>query len=128
MVYRINPTFPNYEAAKNFYKLQPDLMVILLSEVPGSYDKITIGDNVVHYSGFGRKSKLGHPSGNQQFESQAPFFRKVSTQKYFPIFKVYKDKSVEYIGSYRYNSYEKKMTFEGFIYYDIQLKRIGRTL
>ena len=128
MVYRINPTFPTYEAAKNFYKLQPELMVILISELPGSYDKVKIGYNLVYYSGFGRKTKLGHPSGNQQYESQVPFFKKVSIQRYFPVFNVMENKSVDYIGSYMYCGYKKKLTREGFSYYEIGLKRIGRTL
>ena len=128
MSYRLNPTFANYETAKIFYNLPPINDVLRISRVYGSYDRVTNGGNVVYYSGFGRKSRLGHPSGNQQFETQVPFLKNVHILRSYPIFQQFKDKTVEYLGSYKFLGITKKMTFEGFVYFEIKLMRVGRTL
>jgi hypothetical protein len=126
MSYRLNPSFKTYEEAKIFYKVQPINDVLRVSQVPGSYDRVTNGGNVVYYSGFGRKSKLGHPSGNQQYETQLPFLKNVHVLRSYPIFQQFKDKTVEYLGFYKFLGITKKMTFEGFVYFEIKLMRVGK--
>jgi hypothetical protein len=89
---------------------------------PNSLERFEQGGNVLKILGKGRMKTPGHPAGNQQYSSQAPFVRAASLQKLFPVY--YRMKSVlAYMGEYSLQSMTKKESFEGFTYFLFTLHR-----
>lgn len=89
---------------------------------PNSLERFEQGGNVLKILGKGRMKTPGHPAGNQQYSSQAPFVRAASLQKVFPVY--YRMKSVlAYMGEYALDSMTKKESFEGFTYFLFTLHR-----
>ena len=83
-----------------------------------SYEYFTQNGRILYSVGQGYKRTSGHPSGHQYFLKQILLNSKYQSD--YPVFRIFSD-AVEYMGNYRLLSYKKKMSFEGFMYYEYKL-------
>jgi hypothetical protein len=66
----------------------------------------------------------GHPAGNQIFAKQLPFLGLTKKQTQFPIFYIELNGDVVYMGCYSLLDYKKKVSFEGFSYFEYKMARV----
>jgi hypothetical protein len=96
-------------------------MYVVIEHHPESLECVQNNGNTIKMLGTGRMKTPGHPAGNQQYSSQAPFLRAAS-KGLFPVYwRV--DSLVTYMGEYTVDSFQKKQSFEGFTYFVFTLFR-----
>ena len=84
-------------------------------------------NRIILFPGFGLMKTPGHPSANQSLERQGEFLEKYKKQGYLPIF--YTNPlggGVLYLGDYKLKGLLKKVSFEGFQYYEYTFYRITK--
>jgi hypothetical protein len=90
---------------------------------PKSLNKFLRRGHVLKMIGNGSTRSPGHPSGNQQRESQESLFRQSYTAPFlYTVYHTKKGKN-EYMGKYVLSNHTKKVSFEGFIYYEFTFFR-----
>ena len=92
----------------------------------GSYEYFERNDSILVCIGQGPKSSPGHPSGNQYDSNQLLLHGPSSLQHLYPVFRIFSD-SVEYVGNYRLLNWRKRVSFEGFAYYEYKFTRVTYT-
>jgi hypothetical protein len=97
---------------------------VLVQEGRTSYSKVRNFGACVVWPGVGRKSLAGRPRGNQTYEAQIPLLVHYNRFRRIPIHYKRIDGSIEYLGEYGIRSMEKKVSFEGFQYYEYVFLRI----
>lgn len=100
-------------------------MYIVIEYHPESLEGFENQGNILKMLGTGRMKTPGHPAGNQQYSSQAPFLRAASVQRVFPVYSRV-DSVDTYMGKYSIDSFRKKQSFEGFTYFVFTLHRKSR--
>ena len=97
-----------------------EILSLKITDDLNSYNKILNNGNVIWYVGVGIKSATGSPIGNQNEESQLPFF---SSKTYGSVFPILRERRgmVEVMGNYRIVDIVKKISFSGFAYYHIKM-------
>ena len=111
--------FNTFDQALETLSIPNGQWCITIGHSKDSYESFSHAGNVLHCIGQGRKRSPGHPSGHQSLEAQMLL---KSPQHLYPTFRIYSN-YVEYMGTYRLISYSKKMSFQGFMYYEYKLFR-----
>lgn len=87
-----------------------------------SYHVVSRDGRVIKFVGLGLQTKPGHPSSNQQWARQEPFFVSWKRGLFIPIL-MQNRYGVKFMGNYKVRDVVKKMGFEGFTYFHIILHR-----
>lgn len=111
--------FKTFDQALETLSIPNGQWCITIGHSKDSYESFSHGGNVLLCIGQGLKRSPGHPSGHQSLETQMLL---KSSQHLYPTFRIYSN-YVEYMGTYRLISYSKKMSFQGFMYYEYKLFR-----
>jgi hypothetical protein len=106
--------------------IDPGLTCYVVEESPGSLERFANGDNVFYKLGDGKMLRPGHPSGNQMYNRMLSIIKKTIEQHLFPVFVKRMDGSYIYKGKYMYDSFRKKISYEGFAYFEIRMLRRER--
>ena len=112
-------TFENAIYCLNFPR---NTCCIYIVQCKRSYEYFERNDSVLVCIGQGPKSSPGHPSGNQYDSNQLLLHGPPSLQGLYPVFRIFSD-SVEYVGNYRLIGWRKRISFEGFAYYEYKFTR-----
>ena len=99
-------------------------MRITIKQHRDSLERVEQGGQFVYIIGVGKMKSPGHPSGNQIFQKQQEFVSFASTPPY--LISVYHENykcHVTYLGGYMFDSMRKRVSFEGFHYYEFKLIR-----
>jgi hypothetical protein len=107
----------NIEKGANFY---------VIEEVDGSLERFESGDMIFYKLGEGKMLRPGHPSGNQMYNRLVPTIKKFIEQPFVPVFVKRADGTYIYKGKYVYDRFRKKISFEGFTYFEIRMLRRER--
>lgn len=107
---------------------QDGISSLKITDHAGSYDRITLGGKFVYYVGKGIKSSPGHPGANQLETKQRMFYRSFTLQNEVPILHKSKRGGVELLGYYKVKDVRKRVSDEGFSYFEVKLARIGPPL
>jgi len=102
-------------------------MEFTIIECPNSYEKILRGGNVIRVIGRGRQLSPGHPAGNQQRENQLPILNFLTKNTNIPFSHCLQNGHIQYLGQYRFNNMNKKITQEGFQYFEFEFYRNSYT-
>lgn len=102
------------------------LSSLKITDHVGSYDRITMNGKFVYYVGRGVKPSPGHPGANQLFHKQKLFYRSMELQNEFPILHKLKKGGVELLGRYTTKDVRKRVSDEGFSYFEVKLARVSR--
>ena len=113
--------FMTFEEAKNAHNIDDNTMCIKVVEHKRSLERFDQDGRVLRIMGPGRLLSPGHPSGNHMYHNLNPFFKKASSQMFFPVFVKHTNGKVTYKGTYSYNSVKKTICEEGFTYFEIKL-------
>ena len=113
--------FKTFDQALETLSIPNGQWCIAIGHSKDSYESFSHAGNVLHCIGQGRKRSPGHPSGHQSLEAQV-LLKRTKYQHLYPTFRIYSN-YVEYMGAYRLISYSKKMSFQGFMYYEYKLFR-----
>jgi len=105
----------------NLYKHE-EIGKIEIVEHPKSLERFTQHGNILYKVGVGKFLNPGHPAGNQQLHSQMPFFKSAAKHN-FQVYKRATDGESQYMGEYLLDDYKKKMSFEGFSYFQFKMRR-----
>lgn len=97
-----------------------------ITDHTGSYDRITLNGKFVYYVGRGIKPSPGHPGANQFVHKQRLFYRSMELQNEFPILHKLKQGGVELLGKYKVKDVRKRVSDEGFSYFEVKLARVSR--
>lgn len=108
--------------------IDPGLTIYVVEESVGSLERFAYGDNVFYKLGEGKMLRPGHPAGNQMYNRMLNIVKKTIEQRLFPVFVKRTDGSYIYKGKYMYDSFRKKVSFEGFAYFEIRMLRRERPL
>ena len=111
--------FNTFDQALETLSIPNGQWCITIGHSKDSYESFSHAGNVLHCIGQGRKRSPGHPSGHQTLEAQMLL---KSFQHLYPTFRIYSN-HIEYMGAYRLISYSKKMSYQGFMYYEYKLFR-----
>ena len=95
-----------------------------IAQCDGSYEYFSQNNRVLHCIGQGPRRSPGHPSGNQRESRQCFLHGPSSLQAIYPVFRIFAN-CIEYVGNYRLLSWKKKISFEGFIYFEFTLSRVS---
>ena len=99
-----------------------------LTENDTSLERILQDGNKVILIGAGLLKYAGHPKGNQQYYNQAPFLKLNLKQTYIPLYLRYYQNKLLYLGDYLLQSVRKRVSFEGFSYFEFTMIRRARNL
>ena len=114
--------FKSFESALYSLNFPRTTCCIYIVQSKGSYEYFERNDSVLVCIGQGPKSSPGHPSGNQYDSNQLLLHGPSSLQHLYPVFRIFSD-SVEYVGKYRLIDWRKRVSFEGFAYYEYKFTR-----
>ncbi len=130
-------TFRSYEEAHDILALDglptnainattyDGILSLKLTEHPRSYHRILKGGQTIYYVGIGSHTTPGHPTGNHQWESQSPFIRSLKHCTIFPVLYKRYEGAVIFMGNYQVKMHNKKISNEGFTYYEFKLTRVN---
>jgi len=93
-----------------------------------SYIQLRNGNRTIYYVGIGRTKSPGHPASNQNQRKQEPFRRSWALQNSFPVLHKRYDGTVEFLGNYRVVDIRKRLAYEGFAYFEIELRQVIENL
>ena len=99
-----------------------------LRENDTSLEKTFQDGNKVILIGAGLLKYPGHPKGNQQYYNQVPFLKLHSKQHYIPLYLRYYQNKLLYLGDYVLQSVRKRVSFEGFSYFEFVMLRKAKNL
>jgi len=116
--------FPDLKTALNHISIPQGWAYLKVYEHPKSLEQISQGGHIIHIIGNGVLRSPGHPAGNQIFAKQLPFFGLIKKQAHFPIFYMELNGDVVYMGCYSMLDYKKKVSFEGFSYFEYKMARV----
>jgi len=92
-------------------------------EAIGSIERFEQGGNKLILIGNGIVRSPGHPAGNQQYSSQVPIITSLVKSSHINVTYKKLDGSVVFMGEYYFNSISKRVSFEGFSYFQFVLIR-----
>lgn len=115
--------YKSFEEAKNANDISENIMCIEVVEHKNSLERFEHDGRVLRKLGPGSLLSPGHPKGNHMYYNLYPFFGKVVSQTRFPVF-VKRKNRVHYEGLYMFQSVDKKMSSEGFTYFEIKFYRV----
>jgi hypothetical protein len=116
--------YATYEDAVRAHYTDKTKVDIHMIEHPDSYNKVLYNDKVVEWVGIGRMKSPGHPSANQLIQRQDEFIGLYREQGSIPIFYTFPEGNVKFLGNYTLKSLKKKLSFEGFQYYEYKFTKI----
>ena len=132
--------FVNFEQAHQILKLPgaPEKWIngsdtegvtsIKIRYAPGSYDRVVMEGKFVYCVGNGMKSSPGHPSANQLEYRQRIFYKSYILQNEIPVLYQTAIGGVKLLGFYKLNDVRKRVSDEGFSYFEMKLSRVGPPL
>ncbi len=94
------------------------------TQCQGSYDSLQHGGNIINFVGIGPKRSEGRPSGNYNSMRQNPFYHTRESRKAFPVLVKNNAGLIVCLGIYEIVDITKKVSNEGFSYFNIRLQRI----
>jgi hypothetical protein len=103
---------------------QKGIIALQIIDNNRSYNVISQGGRVVKYVGYGILSSPGHPNSNQQWHSQEPFNISLEKAMLIPIFRKDIYSNIQFMGYYRIKNIIKKMSLEGFSFFQVILFRV----
>jgi hypothetical protein len=106
--------------------IEPGTTSYVVEESADSLERFDFGDNVFYKLGEGKMLRPGHPSGNQMYNRMLPIIKNFIKQRLFPVFVKRSDGTYIYKGKYAYDRFRKKVSFEGFSYFEIRMLRKER--
>lgn len=104
-----------------------DRFVVKITDDKDSLEYIRPDKHVIKTLGTGLMRSPGHPSGNQIYEKQQPFYNTLIKYKCVPLLHKYIDGTVEFLGYYRLINTKIKVSNEGFRYYEFTLQKYIKT-
>ena len=116
--------YSTYEQAVAAHYTDTTKVDIHMIDHPNSYNRILYNDRIVEYVGFGKMKSPGHPSAHQLIEKQDEFIDVYKLQESVPIFRTLSPGVIKFMGNYKLKSLRKKLSFEGFQYYEYTFVRI----
>lgn len=87
-------------------------------EAPNSLEHFYLNGNKLTMIGAGVLKSPGHPAGNQQYYNQHPFLRLIYRLRTLHLFFKRLDGVSVYMGEYALQSFKKRVSFEGFSYFE----------
>jgi hypothetical protein len=99
-----------------------------ITEQKGSYHRIINGGRKVYYVGMGKITSPGHPAAYHVEKDQAPFWYNYKTETLIPILTKSRDRRISLLGYYCVDDICKRLSNEGFTYFDIELRRVTTRL
>jgi hypothetical protein len=117
--------YTRYEDAVRANYTDATKVDIHLIDHPGSYNRILYNGRLIEYTGFGRMKSPGHPSAHQDSKKQDKFLDLYRQQGSVPIFHTESSGVIKFLGNYKIKSLRKKLSFEGFQYYEYIFARIS---
>lgn len=114
--------YRTFKEAKDANDISENIMCINVVEHKNSLERFEQNGRVLRKIGPGSLISPGHPGGNHMYYNLYPFFGKVVSQTRFPVF-VKRKNGIHYEGRYMFESVVKKITHEGFSYFEIKLYR-----
>jgi len=98
-----------------------------ITEAPESYHEIKHGGRFVYYVGFGLLRSPGHPASTQQYYRQNAFLNSIRAANVIPVLHaVGIKKRVRLLGNYVVKDIYKRVSNEGFAYFQVRLQAIPR--
>jgi len=103
-------------------------MYLLVIDHPNSLEKIEREGQIVKIVGKGVMKSPGHPAGNQQYHRQVGFLTELTKKpNKVPLYNKDCDNHIEYLGKYRLLSWNIKVSWPGFRYFEYTLMRVERS-
>ena len=121
-----NILFDNLEDALIYHKIHEDDFYINSVEHPNSLERFTYNDNIFYHIGKGYKLYPGYPLANQMWYNQLKLVNKFAIDNNVPVFRLFMDGKVAYIGNYTFDRYRKKIGENGFTYFEFKLLKKKR--
>jgi hypothetical protein len=102
-------------------------------EATGSIVRFVQGGNKLILIGNGIVKSPGHPAGNQQYSSQVPIINSLIKSSHINVTYKKLDGSTVFMGEYYFTGISKRVSFEGFSYFQFTFIRknknkLGNTL
>jgi len=120
-------SFNSYEEAMELSKIPSTMCCLHVVHHKDSLESVVQGGNIVYIIGKGSRKTPGFPSANQQYNSQDHILHiNGNTQKYFPIVYTKNDK-VHFLGTYVLDRMRKKLSKNGFSYFEYRMRRVFNT-
>jgi len=119
----VKSVFPDIKTALNHISIPRGWAYLKIIEHPKSLERIEQHGHIIYVLGNGLLRSPGHPAGNQLIASQLKFLSLTQKQRLFPIFKIELSGDVVYMGKYKMLEYKKKLSFEGFSYFEYKMAR-----
>ena len=115
--------FNSYEEARQAYNIHDNDIYLKITNHRNSLNRIIQSSNVIYYVGEGHKKYPGYPSGNQMYNRQVPLLTKLKNDYYIHVFNKTAENTVCYLGLYSLMNFKKRMSFEGFTYFELKMKK-----
>jgi hypothetical protein len=122
------PIFESYNEALQKLNFGPDMFVVKITDDKDSLESLRPDNHVVKIVGAGIMKSPGHPSGNQLRHRQVPLFKTFTTYNQVPVLHKCYDGVVEFLGYYRFLSYNIKLSDSGFRYYEFTLQLYNKSV
>jgi hypothetical protein len=119
----VKSVFPDIKTALNHISVPRGWAYLKVIDHPKSLERITQDGHIIYVLGNGLLRSPGHPAGNQLIASQLKFLSLTQKQRLFPIFNIEQCGDVVYMGNYKMLEYKKKLSFEGFSYFEYKMAR-----
>ena len=115
--------YKSYDEARKAYDIDDNDMYLKITNHPNSLNRIDYGGKIVYCVGKGLMSSQGFPIGNQMYHRQLPFLEKISLNHFIHIFNKIDENTVVHLGLYPLIHFRKVLSFEGFSYFEIKMRR-----
>lgn len=97
-----------------------------VNEAPDSIERFEQGGNKLILIGNGIIKSPGHPAGNQQYSSQIPIINSLIKAVSVSVNYRKLNGTVVFMGEYLFKSFSKRVSFEGFSYFQYIFLRKSR--
>lgn len=103
-----------------------DIIELDVNEARDSIERFEQGGNKLILIGNGIIKSPGHPAGNQQYSSQVPIINSLIKASCITVNHQKLDGTTVFMGEYYFKSIVKRVSFEGFSYFEYILLRKNR--